>query len=191
MPTASANYHADQPDLEEWRPVVGYEGLYEVSSLGRVRSLDRVIEQNSRWGQQSRRKAGRVLRLHTDKLGYRSIKLCKSAVQKTSKVAHLVAAAFIGPRPTGQHVCHNDGVPGHDAASNLRYDTIAGNFSDKLLHGTLKRGSDCSYARATEDQVRQIRADGKTGTWDQLAERYGLSVSIVRGIVERKTWRHI
>jgi len=191
MLTALERPNTQSSDHEEWRAVVGYEGLYEVSSFGRVRSLDRIVEQNSRWGRKSFRRSGRVMCPYVNRRGYRSIVLCRCAHQKTFMVAALVAASFIGPRPEGYHVCHNDGVPNNNAASNLRYDTIVGNFADKVQHGTLKRGSESNLARATEEQVRVIRSMGKFSTWEVLAEHHGLGIKAVRGIINKTTWRHI
>ena len=104
---------------EEWRPVVGYEGLYEVSSLGQVRSVDRIVTRSD--GRQCRWK-GRTLRVNDTAHGGFAVSLCcANGRQKTVKVHTLVAAAFLGPRPKKADVRHLDGNPSNNQASNLAY----------------------------------------------------------------------
>lgn len=81
---------------ELWQPVYGYEGLYEVSSLGRVRSLDRKIKHvRSKSGYCIRR--GMLLNLQLDSYGYVVVSMCREGQEKTRKVHRLVAEAFHGP----------------------------------------------------------------------------------------------
>lgn len=105
---------------EEWRPVVGAPD-YEVSNLGRVRSL--------KFGKV------RVLRPCVNAAGYHNHTLFvdKRPVFTTAHV--LVMAAFVRPRPDGLEVCHWDGNPANNALSNLRYDTPQGNAQDRKRHG--------------------------------------------------------
>ena len=106
--------------VEEWKPVLRYEGLYEVSSLGRVKSLrfGRLLTSNSR-----------------NRDGYPVVSLSRAGTAKMVLVHTLVAEAFIGPRPPGQVVCHHDDVPDHNAVSNLRWGTQSENAFDKVRNG--------------------------------------------------------
>lgn len=116
---------------EEWRAVVGYEGLYEVSDQGRVRSVPRVIKDRS--GRQQRWK-GKVLALAESGRGkYFSVGLPGG---RTAHVHVLVAAAFIGLRPDGLEVCHGNGDHHDNRAENLRYGTPSDNMTDRVRHGT-------------------------------------------------------
>lgn len=119
---------------EEWRPVVGYEGRYEVSNHGRVRSLDRY----ARAGKHSNRLyRGKMLRLiRSDETGRVSVGIHKDGKHRTRLVHHLVLEAFIGPRPRGTEGCHWDGDASNNRASNLRWDTHIANEHDKRRHGT-------------------------------------------------------
>ena len=112
---------------ERWLPVEGYEGAYEVSDQGRVRSLDRTIQTK----RGPRRVAGRVLKpkLHT---GYAQI---APGFGQCAYVHHWVMEAFVGPRPVDTHICHTDGDPSNNHLSNLRYDTPSVNSLDAVLHG--------------------------------------------------------
>lgn len=113
--------------MERWLECA--EG-YEVSDLGNVRSLDRtVVRRNG----SAYTVQGKQLTPNITLTGYARVSLGKGNLHL---VHHLVAAAFIGPRPDGHDVCHNDGDRLNNAAANLRYDTRRGNLLDKRKHGT-------------------------------------------------------
>lgn len=118
---------------EEWRPVVGYEGAYEVSDMGRVRSLDRPIP-HGRYPGKTRIMRGRVLRPALS-AGYPHVNLSVSGVGRAAKIHWLVAAAFIGPRPDGALVCHRNGDSTDNRVENLRYGTYSENLNDMIRHG--------------------------------------------------------
>lgn len=115
---------------EVWRAVIGLEGRYEVSDLGRVRSLDReVITSHG----VTRRYRGRPLTPSVGNHGY----LVVSVGRRVKRTVHsLVAEAFIGPRPNGQEVRHKDGNALDCRAANLEYGTSRDNTADAIRHGT-------------------------------------------------------
>lgn len=115
---------------ESWRPVPGYEESFEVSDLGRVRSLDRVIIRRNGVKFTA---VGQLLSLHLNR-GYPAVTLHSSGT-KNWKVHKLVMNAFVGPCPPGMEVCHNDGNPLNCVLSNLRYDTHSSNGVDRAKHG--------------------------------------------------------
>ena len=118
---------------EKWLPVVGYEGVYEVSDQGRVRSLDRTDARGHRI-------RGRMLRLvsqaATGPDSRQTVSIHWGGVQRTRLVHHLVLEAFVSPRPDGLEACHGDGDARNNAVSNLRWGTHKSNEADKLRHGT-------------------------------------------------------
>lgn len=114
---------------EQWRPVEGRFGEYEVSDQGRIRSLDRTI--TTRQGQRFVR--GLVLKPAAGPHGYLHVVL---AGRQTVLIHHAVAAAFIGPRPTGAEVRHRNGNPLDNRAVNLEYGTRSDNTEDSKSHGT-------------------------------------------------------
>lgn len=123
---------------ERWLPIPGYEGWYEVSDLGRVRSVERTF----------RHRDGRVRTypsvMVTPTLGrggYLRVSLSRGGVQRTGSVHQLVMLAFVGPRPPGLEVCHNDDVRRNNVLSNLRYDTKSANAQDALKHGRNREAS--------------------------------------------------
>lgn len=117
---------------EEWRPVVGFEGLYEVSDHGRVRSLDHFVDlSNGR----RRRAPGRVLK-PWDSEGYPKVGLTFEGRKRRALVHVLVLEAFVGARPEGAACCHNDGNRQNSRLSNLRWGTYSENNFDLVRHGT-------------------------------------------------------
>ena len=121
---------------EEWKAIAGYEGSYEVSNRGQVRSLDRVNGRGFNI-------FGRVLKPNPNREGYLGVSLYSGgkATRRRRLIHQLVAEAFIGPRPEGFDVCHNDGDKTNNRADNLRYDTRSANILDSVRHGTQHNSS--------------------------------------------------
>jgi len=115
--------------MENWLPISGYEGRYEVSDTGRVRSLDRLDAQ----GNMIR---GRVLKPDTRPSGHLRVTLCRDSQTARFWVHRLVLTAFVAPIPPGHEACHNDGDPSHNSVANLRWDTKKANAQDRRRHGT-------------------------------------------------------
>ncbi|ARM70701.1 HNH endonuclease [Mycobacterium phage Soul22] len=117
---------------EQWRPVVGYEGMYEVSDLGRVRSVDRCVVTKS--GPRTYR--GRLLHQHPDGRGYLRASLSRVGDKpRMFKVHRLVLEAFVGPRPGNLSGCHNNGINTDNRLENLRWDSHTENMLDVVRHG--------------------------------------------------------
>ena len=114
---------------EEWRPVPGYEGLYDVSSLGEVRSLDRRVKYKAG---HSQRVKGRILKHPTSRNGYPVVALNKLGVATMKYVHQLVLEAFVGPRPDGAFVLHWDDVKTNNCLGNLRWGSRSENAQDSL-----------------------------------------------------------
>lgn len=118
---------------EEWRAIAGYEGIYEVSSLGRVRGLPRVVQYGGSRIGTSATLPGGVLTTF-GKL-YPVVKLAKNGRKTCFNVHQLVLETFIGPRPEGHVACHCDGDSRNNAVTNLRWDTVSENNFDIVRHG--------------------------------------------------------
>lgn len=117
---------------ETWLPVVGFEGFYEVSDWGRVRSVEREVA-GGRGGVQRRR--GRVLSPYRRVDLREFVNLSKQGRARPCAVSLLVLEAFVGPRPAGAYGCHNDGSPANNRVDNLRWDTPSNNNFDRVAHG--------------------------------------------------------
>ena len=116
-----------KPTRENWRAVPGYEGTYEVSDQGRVRSLDR-------FDYCGRLQEGKFL-IGNLELGYRKVSLSKLGRQKKFRVHRLVMLAFIGPLPEGMVTRHLNGMKDDNRLCNLQYGTQSENMQDNLKHG--------------------------------------------------------
>lgn len=172
--------------VESWLPVEGYEGRYEVSNLGRVKSLPN-----------SRRKGELILcqQPHV-KSGHRIVNLTRNEgagyIQKSYYVHLLVLKAFVGPCPAGLQGCHNNGDPSDNAKDNLRWDTVSANQMDRVDHGTSNRGAANGQAVLVEDDVKDIKrrlANKETQT--SIAKFYKVSRSAILQIHLGKNWSWI
>lgn len=112
---------------EVWKPIVGYEGLYEISSLGKVRSTDREVR-GKRYKSKNLRASfsGRYLK----------VDLYHEGKRETRTIHSLVVEAFVGIRPEGKLVRHLDGDITNNVISNLSYGTNSENMMDRIAHGT-------------------------------------------------------
>lgn len=134
---------------ETWRPIPGYEGLYEASDHGRVRSLDRRVP-HARAGTILCR--GKVLAPAMHR-GRPHLTLARDGAHRQVGVHTLVLEAFIGPRPEGMEGCHGDGDKLNNHLSNLRWDTTSANVLDQVQHGVHRNGrkTRCPLAHLLEE----------------------------------------
>jgi hypothetical protein len=136
---------------EEWKWVVGQEGRYEVSSLGNVKTY---------LGPEPR-----LLRPGKSSNGYVSV-CFHTPKRKSYLVQHLVAEAFLGPKPEGACVLHKDGCRTNNCVENLRYGTHSENNKDILRHNRRKW---------TEDQIRELKQRLDAGEAPlALAKEFGM-----------------
>jgi len=171
---------------EAWRPVLGFEGAYSVSDLGRVRSEARVIMRRNGCPQTIHE---RILRHATNEHGYHEVNLQVGGKARTRLVHHLVLEAFVGPRPPGLICCHNDSNSSNQRATNLRWDTYSSNAHDAVAVGSMPRGEKAFGAKLTADQVRAIRADRRPQA--EIARAFGVETSNISRIKTRDTWAHL
>ena len=125
---------------ETWKPVVGYDGAYEVSPLGVVRSRRQVLKPQPAPN------------------GYLTVNLSLAGRSKRQCIHTLVALAFLGPRPTGRQIAHLDGVKANNAATNLAYVTASDNCLQRRDHGTQRLGVQHHRARLDPETVAMLRA---------------------------------
>jgi hypothetical protein len=159
--------------MEEWRSIAGYEGLYEVSNLGNVRSIAHTTKD----------RLGRIrcfpgTMLEQSKQGdYLVVSLCQQGVYRTVTVHVLVLTAFVGSCPEGMEGCHEDGNGRHNAVFNLRWDTHSNNLLDTLRHGTNQKHqlTHCvhNHLLCTPNLVK--------ARWEKLRHRVCLACSRAHG----------
>lgn len=165
---------------EEWRAVVGYNGLYEVSSLGRLRSL------RSAYGPRAnplmlRPEADKTHR--TGKVRY-LVRLRKGDTERRVSVASVMLAAFRGPRPRGMQALHWDDDATNNVLSNLRWGTPKENAADRTRNGMTVSGERHSMAKLSSRQVEEIRRCLAAGEPQRpIARRFGVhqtTISLIR-----------
>mgnify|MGYP000973833453 CR=1 FL=1 len=141
---------------EQWRPILGYGGFYEVSSRGQVRSLDRA---NSR----GNRLRGSAVARSKRPGGYLQVALHREGRRGRAFVHRLVLEAFSGPCPSGMEACHIDGDPANNALSNLRWGTHSENMFDKVRHGTHHEANKthCKSGHEFSPENTYLTAEGK------------------------------
>jgi|SRR5882762_531005 len=171
------------PPMEEWRSVVGYEGLYDVSSYGRVR---RLVERHNVYC----KPLGIPEFMKTKpRAKYVGIDLSRDGKKWCTYVHVLVTMAFHGPRPAEHQVAHDDGVTSHNHETNLSWKTVKANHADKRRHGTHLQGEDHYGHRLTEREVKEIRADRRSTP--SVARAYGMSRTAIQQVRNRSTWKHV
>ena len=172
--------------LEVWVSIPEANGLYEVSNLGRVRSLDRTV--GHRWGGEAV-KRGRVLKPRRDKDGYLFVSLAFAGKSVNAKVHRLVARAFL-PASDLPEVNHDDLDKTNNAATNLVWSSRKANQEHAALAGLFCGTSNAKRAkklsRAQAEGIRERSAKGMA--YPVIAAEFGISVPTVCRIVRRKIW---
>lgn len=171
---------------ERWLPVPGFEGRYEVSDRGTVRSLDRVIKNIK-----TRRWPGKIIAPHLSWGGYPVVNLSDLGKPKGFFVHILVLTVFTGPCPEGHEALHGPGGRLDASLGNLHWGTRRENILDRVRDGTHNRGERHGMARLTQAQVDEIRRRWAAGeTQRSLADEFGTTFGNVHSIVRGRTWSY-
>ncbi len=184
----------DQDFEETWRPVTGFEGLYEVSNLGRVRSVDRMVSMRRVVGPSPINvfRRGGVLSPAPNQGGYPMVSLSKGGRGRSMLLHRLVATAFIGPCPEGLECAHLDGNRANARASNLKWVTHSENLAHCADHGTRTEGERSPHAKLTNSAVQEIRARYATGeNREALAAKFGIKRRALYDAATGGSWRHV
>lgn len=149
-------------EQELWKPIPGYEGRYEASDQGRIRSLPRIVSSGNRSGVRS--VPGVLRTAWRDPKGYLSVNIARDGDRARSQRVHnLVLMAFVGPKPTPEHQArHLDGDPSNNRPSNLRWGTSSENNLDRVVHGThpLAARSSCLRGHPLDETNTYVNPSG-------------------------------
>jgi len=167
--------------MEEWKDMVGYEDIYQISSLGRVKSFhhDRIH--------------GQILRLARHRSGYLQVCLCRDGKRSYKYVHRLVAIAFLGDHP-GYEINHRNGDKTDNRVENLEWVTAAQNTRHAIADlGKTRSGEDNGFSKLADEDVIEIRKLYATGRYTQaeLGEMFGVDQTTISLIVNRVTWQHV
>lgn len=171
---------------EAWKDIDGYDGIFQISSLGRVArntptttgkisTIPHIMSQWINWNR------------------YHLITLCYKNKKKHFTVHSLVLKAFVGPRPDGMEAAHLDNNRSNNRSDNLIWCTRKENHSHKKIHGTQQHGAANGHARFTNEQVLKMRSLYEQSGWTQseIARKYDARQGTIHQILKRKTWKHI
>jgi hypothetical protein len=177
---------------ELWLPAVGFEGRYEISDQGRVRSLFVTSRYGSR-----KRDEPLVMAGSRDMDGRLRVVLSKDGKPFGRHVARMVLEAFVGHPASGHECRHRNGDAAQSDLANLEWATHAVNMADRKTHGTfsappIRRGERNGRNYLTEDDVRCIRAEPSfRGVTVMLARAFGIRSESVANIRRGLSWRGV
>lgn len=170
------------------KPVKGFEGLYEVSDAGYVQTVEHTITDKA--GHQYTIKS-RVLKPSKIGRGYLAVYLRKEGKTYVQYVHRLVAEAFV-PNPDNKPIVnHKNGNKLKCEASNLQWSTYSENNQHAYDTGLKPKGEGQYKARLTENQVREIKQNGKYTTYENIARKYGVSKATIRDVLLCRTWKTV
>ena len=174
-----------------WKDVVGYEGYYEVSNTGLVRSVDRTVK--SRWGTPKKLK-GKPMKTYTNRYGYEMIILTCLGKQKHHSIHQMVGKAFMENPESLETINHKDGNKLNNFVDNLEWMSFKENRAHAYTTGLASsKGVRNSKAKLSDIQVVEIVNRYKAGQilQKQLAVEYGVHLSTIQRIINGKAWTHI
>jgi hypothetical protein len=167
---------------EIWKDVPNYEGLYQISNFGRVRSLIKYKGTNQR-----------ILKQSKNTQGYLFVGLWKNKKQKFITTHTLVLQTFIGKKPFQKAVCrHLDGNQYNNRWFNLKWGTVKENIADEIRHGTFinNSGSKNGRSKLLEKDVIQILNLINYGETDtEISIKYHVSRKTINNIRNKKNWK--
>jgi len=174
---------------EIWKDIAGFEGYYQVSNLGRVKSLSREL--NVKNG--IRKTKERIIANTNNGTGYLICSLSKKNKRKSILTHRLVATAFIENFDILKEVNHKDGNKKNNSLCNLEWVTRQENINhswDNKLTNCI--GETHHSSKLNNSLVLELRSDYSSGNYkiQQLANKYNLHHETVRNVISRKTWNH-
>lgn len=171
-----------------WKDILGFEGKYQVNEYGFVKSLERVVIGDKI----SRFTSERILKPTLAGKGYLTVCLRDSKHTYKKYIHRLVAEAFV-PKDSFSYnvVNHIDGDKTNNYYKNLEWCDYSRNNQHAYDSGLKSRGADFYNARLSEQCIREIRAIGKDGTYQEIADRYGVAKATIRDVLMQRTWKHI
>ena len=174
---------SDTANAEVWLAVPGYEGFYEVSDHGRVRSFHN-------FGHELKREP-KMMNPTKERYGYLQLTLCKNAVHEQIKVHQIVARAFMPQEQSGMQIDHINGDKTDNRLVNLEWVTPKENTIRSVATGLKPAGERHVMHKLTQAEVNKIRRLYKTGDYShrKLGKMFGISHCVAGKIIRNEMWR--
>lgn len=181
---------------EKWKSIAGYEGLYEVSNLGRVRSMPRteafLKKSNGQIATLCVRQRKEKILKAGQRGGYLSVVLSKNGTTHNALVHRLVAQAFIPNSDNKPQVNHIEQPKTDNSVGNLEWATPAEDGQHRVAHDLRPNGSRLPQTKLTEEQVVEMR-DFRAQGWllRELSAKYDVAESTVSAVVRGRFWKQV
>lgn len=172
---------------EYWKDIKGYEGLYQVSNLGNIKSIDRSIKRST----SLMKLKSKPISQYVGNRGYPMVSLCINGKCKRYLVHRIVAIAFL-PNPLNKaYVNHIDDNKQNSNLENLEWSTPTENSIHAHKHGlaNVARGERQHSSKLTVDRVKYIRESSKTVR--ELSIMFNVSKQSIRDVKMKRSWKHI
>ena len=169
------------PKLEVWKDVIGYEGLYQVSNFGNVKSLGNEFSRKER-----------LLKLSPQSKGYLTVVLQKNATRKMILVHRLVSEHFIDNPEYKLQVNHLNGDKTDNVIENLEWVSHRENLDHAIKNNLTLKGEENRNSKLKDVDVIKIHSMLQNGiTTKELSETYNVSYSTIDGIRTNRYWKHL
>lgn len=165
---------------EEWKDVIGYEDLYQISNFGRIKSIKYEYD--------------KILKTNLTNSGYLELTLHKNKKLKHKTIHRLVAIHFVDNPENKKEVNHKDGNKLNNYAYNLEWNTPLENTKHSIETGLCKKNGEYNpMNKLTETEVMEIKNKYKTKKYTQenLANEYNISRTNISLIINNKRWKHL
>lgn len=177
---------------EIWKSINGYEGFYEISNHGNIRSLTRKVKS----GNHTVNIKGQILNPTINSYGYKTIILSKENIKKNICIHNLVAQHFLekcpgvqGSKTNEYNVDHIDNDKLNNHYKNLQWLSVSEHIKKTKNFGNIKKGEECYNSKLKEEDIVKIRKDLRA--YRDIANEYNVDTSIIHDIIMGYTWKHL
>ena len=174
--------------MELWKDIEGYEGLYQVSNLGRIRSTEHI----DRLG---RLKPSTIRKVHDNGRGYLKVLLKENSKQKNFLVHRLVAIAFLEKPQNKDYINHKDGNKQNNRVDNLEWCNRSENMKHSYSLGLskIRKCENANWHKLTQKEVDYIRKNAKpydsVFSYEQFIKKFNVSSTTIKYICYGKSWK--